>query len=48
MDIKRMDTKRLDTKRLIPLDDIDPGAKDAGVALFIDHQLAGPFGRGAR
>lgn len=36
------------TERLIPHDDIGPGAKDTGVALFIDHQLAGPFGRGAR
>jgi gluconate 2-dehydrogenase gamma chain len=32
--------------RLIPNDDLGPGAKEAGVALFIDRQLAGPFGNG--
>ncbi|MGH8713182.1 MAG: gluconate 2-dehydrogenase subunit 3 family protein [Casimicrobiaceae bacterium] len=31
--------------RLIPADDLGPGAKEAGVAFFIDQQLAGPFGR---
>lgn len=36
------------TERLIPHDEIGPGANDAGVPLFIDHQLAGPFGNGAR
>ena len=36
------------SERLIPHDDIGPGANDAGVPLFIDHQLAGPFGRGVR
>jgi gluconate 2-dehydrogenase gamma chain len=30
--------------RLIPADDLGPGAKEAGVAEFIDRQLAGPFG----
>jgi gluconate 2-dehydrogenase gamma chain len=30
--------------RLIPPDPKWPGAKDAGVALFIDRQLAGPYG----
>ena len=30
--------------RLIPPDPQWPGAKDAGVALFIDRQLAGPYG----
>ena len=33
------------TERLIPRDDLGPGAKDCGVPLFIDHQLAGAFGR---
>ena len=31
--------------RLIPNDDLGPGAKEAGVATFIDHQLSGPYGR---
>lgn len=33
------------TERLIPADELGPGAKDCGVALFIDHQLAGSYGR---
>ena len=35
-------------ERLIPKDELGPGAHEAGVALFIDRQLAGPYGRGAR
>lgn len=31
--------------RLIPPDDHGPGGKDAGCAVFIDRQLAGPYGR---
>jgi gluconate 2-dehydrogenase gamma chain len=31
--------------RIIPADDLGPGAREAGVADFIDHQLAGPYGR---
>jgi gluconate 2-dehydrogenase gamma chain len=31
--------------RLIPLDSRGPGGKDAGCAVFIDRQLAGPYGR---
>ncbi len=31
--------------RLIPDDALGPGAKEAGVAVFIDRQLAGPYGR---
>lgn len=34
--------------RLIPADDLGPGAREAGVADFIDNQLAGSFGRGER
>jgi gluconate 2-dehydrogenase gamma chain len=34
--------------RLIPHDDLSVGAKEAGVAVFIDRQLSGPFGRRAR
>ena len=30
--------------RLIPADDLGPGGKDAGCAVFIDRQLAGPYG----
>jgi gluconate 2-dehydrogenase gamma chain len=30
--------------RIIPADDLGPGAKEAGVADFIDRQLAGPYG----
>jgi gluconate 2-dehydrogenase gamma chain len=33
------------TERLIPKDDLGPGAKECGVPIFIDHQLAGAFGR---
>src|SRR5271169_4307734 len=32
--------------RLIPADERGPGGKDAGCAVFIDRQLAGPYGRG--
>ena len=31
--------------RIIPSDDLGPGAKEAGVADFIDRQLAGSYGR---
>jgi gluconate 2-dehydrogenase gamma chain len=31
-------------ERLIPTDDLGPGAKDAGVTVFIDRQLTGPYG----
>jgi gluconate 2-dehydrogenase gamma chain len=34
--------------RLIPQDDLGPGAVEAGVPTFIDRQLAGDYGRGAR
>ncbi|MGN6389932.1 MAG: gluconate 2-dehydrogenase subunit 3 family protein [Burkholderiaceae bacterium] len=34
--------------RLIPSDDLGPGAREAGVAYFIDQQMAGPFGRADR
>ncbi len=33
--------------RLIPKDDLGPGALEAGVDVFIDAQLAGPFGQAA-
>lgn len=31
--------------RLIPADELSPGGKDCGCAVFIDRQLAGPHGR---
>jgi gluconate 2-dehydrogenase gamma chain len=34
--------------RLIPQDDEGPGAKELGVAVFLDRQLAGEFGRAQR
>lgn len=33
--------------RMIPPDSETPGGKDAGCAVFIDRQLAGPFGQAA-
>jgi gluconate 2-dehydrogenase gamma chain len=33
--------------RLIPRDERGPGGKDAGCAVFIDRQLAGPYGGAA-
>ncbi|WP_159997062.1 gluconate 2-dehydrogenase subunit 3 family protein [Roseomonas sp. 18066] len=32
------------TSRLIPADDLSPSGKDAGCVVFIDRQLAGPYG----
>ncbi len=34
--------------RFIPKDDLGPGAKEAGVTVFIDRQLAGPYGKAAQ
>src|SRR5579864_252938 len=31
--------------RIFPSDDTGPGAKEAGVVIYIDRQLAGPYGR---
>jgi gluconate 2-dehydrogenase gamma chain len=31
--------------RIFPTDDSGPGAREAGVAIYIDRQLAGPYGR---
>jgi len=36
------------TERIFPADDNGPGAKDLGVAFFIDHQLNGDWGFNAR
>jgi gluconate 2-dehydrogenase gamma chain len=33
---------------LIPADDLSPSGSDCGVAVFIDRQLAGAYGNGAR
>jgi gluconate 2-dehydrogenase gamma chain len=32
-------------ERLIPADELSPSGKDSGCAVFIDRQLAGPYGR---
>jgi gluconate 2-dehydrogenase gamma chain len=32
-------------RRVFPSDESGPGAREAGVAIFIDRQLAGPWGR---
>jgi gluconate 2-dehydrogenase gamma chain len=32
-------------ERIFPSDDSGPGAKEAGVIVYIDRQLAGPYGR---
>lgn len=32
-------------ERIFPRDDSGPGATDAGVVIYIDRQLAGPYGR---
>jgi gluconate 2-dehydrogenase gamma chain len=34
--------------RLIPADDLSPGGKDCGCAVYIDRQLAGAFGKAER
>ncbi len=34
--------------RLIPADELSPGGRECGCAVYIDRQLAGPFGQGAR
>lgn len=33
------------TERIFPSDETGPGAKEAGVVIFIDRQLAGPYGQ---
>jgi gluconate 2-dehydrogenase gamma chain len=35
-------------ERLIPADDLSPSGKDCGCAVYIDRQLAGPYGRDQR
>ena len=34
------------TERMCPKDDLGPGAVEIGVPVYIDRQLAGPFGQG--
>ncbi len=34
--------------RLVPADDLGPGAREAGVTVFIDRQLAGAWGHGSQ
>ena len=33
------------TARIFPSDELGPGAREAGVVVYIDRQLAGPYGR---
>jgi gluconate 2-dehydrogenase gamma chain len=33
------------TSRIFPSDEVGPGAREAGVVVYIDRQLAGPWGR---
>lgn len=33
------------SERIFPADDSGPGAREAGVVIYIDRQLAGPYGR---
>ncbi len=33
------------TAQIFPADDAGPGANEAGVVIYIDRQLAGPYGR---
>nr|WP_275983911.1 gluconate 2-dehydrogenase subunit 3 family protein [Paenibacillus hamazuiensis] len=35
-------------ERIFPKDELGPGAKEIGVAIYIDHQLAGPWGINAK
>jgi gluconate 2-dehydrogenase gamma chain len=35
------------TARIVPSDETGPGAREAGVVIYIDRQLAGPWGRDA-
>ncbi|MDV6046053.1 gluconate 2-dehydrogenase subunit 3 family protein [Campylobacter jejuni] len=35
-------------ERIFPEDDLGPGAKKLGVAIFIDNELAGNYGSGAK
>ncbi|WP_027090959.1 gluconate 2-dehydrogenase subunit 3 family protein [Cohnella thermotolerans] len=35
-------------ERIFPADDLGPGAKELGVAFFIDHQMASAYGTNAR
>ncbi len=36
------------SERIFPTDDSGPGATEAGVVIYIDRQLASPYGRDAR
>lgn len=45
---EEMDFIKAATDRLIPEDALGPGAVKAGVPIFLDLQLAGPYGRAER
>ncbi|GKV64468.1 MULTISPECIES: gluconate 2-dehydrogenase subunit 3 family protein [unclassified Sporosarcina] len=41
-------TTQAATERIFPKDEIGPGAKELNVAIYIDHQLASPWGINAK
>lgn len=45
---EQFSTTQAAVERLFPADENGPGAKDLGVAFYIDHQLAGEWGLNAR
>ncbi|MFH5182226.1 gluconate 2-dehydrogenase subunit 3 family protein [Paenibacillus sp. TAB 01] len=44
----QFDTTEAAAERIFPKDDLGPGAKDLGVAYFIDHQLASQWGNNGK
>ncbi|WP_404452312.1 gluconate 2-dehydrogenase subunit 3 family protein [Virgibacillus necropolis] len=50
MNFSQAEFKMVDaaTERIFPKDESGPGAKELGVAYYIDHQLAGSYGLNAR
>ncbi|WP_158808929.1 gluconate 2-dehydrogenase subunit 3 family protein [Beijerinckia sp. L45] len=47
-DAREASTMEAIVERLIPGDDLGPGGRDVGCAVFIDRQLAGPYGDSRR
>ncbi|MBM7600858.1 gluconate 2-dehydrogenase gamma chain [Virgibacillus halotolerans] len=46
--MEQFQTTEAATERIFPEDELGPGAKGLGVAYYIDHQLAGPWGMNAK
>lgn len=44
----QFDTTEAASERIFPKDDLGPGAKELGVAYFIDHQLASQWGNNGK